>query len=129
MSLSLPADLEPYTSDHDDLHNPAVYSLRLGKPKNLPEAWDAEYERRPPYFAELQDAATVFYVGATGDALSRLEDHRDGEVRTTALTRVCSIEGLHTAWLYEDADEAFLRESQMARWLQESRPDAYVHQR
>lgn len=129
MSLELPADLEPYISEYDEIHNPAVYALELGKPKNLSEAWDAAYERRPPYFQDLQEAPTVFYVGATSDALSRLEDHRDGEVRTTALTEVCQIRGLHTVWLFEDADEAFLRESQMARLLDREKEDAFVHSR
>lgn len=130
MSLSLPADLEPYVDDYDDMHLSGAYALELERPASLPEVWDRHYDHRPPYWSDLLQASRVLYVGGTGDLLSRLEDHRDQEVRQTALTRVCEVRGLHTAWVADSPEHAFeLLEPRLARWLQEARPQDYIHTR
>jgi predicted GIY-YIG superfamily endonuclease len=127
MSLALPADAEPFIEVFDDLHRPAVYCLRLTRPDDLAAAWDAEFDARPPYLHELRDAETVLYVGATGDLLGRLEDHRDKEVRVAGLLRVCDIDALDEVWLFDTADEAFEAESRIGMRVAHERPDAYVH--
>lgn len=130
MSLELPADAEPYVNDYDDLHNPAAYALKLGRPVDLQEAWNQHYDTHPDYWDRLVSAESVFYVGASSNLLSRLEDHRDGDVRSTVLTEVCEVVGLQTVWPAENKIEAFeLAEPRLARWLQQERPRAYVHQR
>ena len=132
MSLTLPADAEPFIpegGDLSDLSSAGVYCLTLERPDDLAAAWDREFDHRPGYWDELVHATTVAYVGAAKDVLGRLEDHRDGEVRQTALTKVCAIEGLRNIWWFDSAEVAFERESKLAMWLQNSRPSWYVHQR
>jgi len=128
MTLSLPADLEIF-GDPDEWHQPAVYCLSLTKPDDLGDEWDRRFDVRPPWFDELTAAREVYYVGATGDCLSRLEDHRDGEVRTTVLTEVCEIDALRNVWWFQSKDRAFQRESKLAILLQNEYPEAYVHSR
>lgn len=130
MSLSLPEDLEPYVDDYDDLHSPGAYALELVRPVNLEEQWHRHNDEKPPYWRELTQGDRVFYVGGTGDLISRLEDHRNGDVRTTVLTEVCEIHGLQTVWVgesYEHATE--ILEPQLHRMLQEEYAGSYVHQR
>lgn len=130
MSLSLPEDLEPYVDDYDDLHSSGAYALELQRPVDLRERWQQHYDTEPDYWTRLVNADTVYYVGGTSDLLSRLEDHRDGEVRQTVLTRVCDIRRLHVAWVSSDAETATeIDEPRLARWLQESRPRSYCHTR
>lgn len=130
MSLSLPADAEkfiPEGNDYDHLRSAGVYALTLGKPDDLAEAWDAEFDARPPYFDDLRDAAGVVYVGEAGDVLRRLEEHRDGDTRVGVLQRVCAIEGLRNIWWCDDKDHAEQQESVLAIALQNERPGLYVH--
>jgi len=128
MTLSLPADVEVFlTDEYDQLHDPGVYALVLERPDGVAEAWDREFETRPPWFDEFQDARAVWYVGATNDCLSRLEDHRDGEVRVGVLQRVCEIESLRNVWWMPSTDKAFERESGIAVELQNHYPEVYVH--
>jgi predicted GIY-YIG superfamily endonuclease len=101
----------------------------LSKPDDLAAAWDREYDHRPGYWDELVACANVAYVGAAKDILGRLEDHRDGEVRQTALTKVCAIEGLRNIWWFDSADVAFERESKLAMLMANHKPSWYVHQR
>ena len=135
MSLELPADLEPYTNGLEDAHSPGCYALELQRPIDLRERWNQHYDEKPDYWTRLVNAETVFYVGASSDLLSRLEDHRNNDdpekesKRSTVLTKVCDIAGLQVAWVSKNPTEAFeLDEPQLARWLQESRPAAFVHQ-
>jgi len=128
MSMSLPADVERFGGP-DRWHSACCYALVLTRPDDLAAAWDREFETRPPWFEEFRDAASVVYVGATGDCLSRLEDHRDGEVRQAALLRVCDIDSLRNIWWFQDTDRAFERESGIATEMQNQYPDVYVHQR
>lgn len=136
MGLELPADLEPYVESYDQLHSEGAYALELQRPVNLEEVWHRHNETKPPYWDQLQRADRVLYVGASGDLLSRLEDHRDNDdperdtKRAPVLTRVCDVVGLHTAWRADSAAEAFeVLEPRMARWLQRTMPGAYVHSR
>jgi len=91
--------------------------------------WDRQFDHRPPWFEEFRDARAVWYVGATPDCLSRLEDHRNGEVRTTVLTEVCEIDSLRNVYWMDSADDAFTRESGIAIELQNHHPSVYVHSR
>jgi predicted GIY-YIG superfamily endonuclease len=130
MSLELPSDLTQYTDGHEEIHSAGAYSLILQRPVDLRERWQHHYDTKPPYWNDLVQADSVFYVGATGDLLSRLEDHRNGGVRQTVLTRVCEVVGLQVAWVSESSERAFeVDEPRLARWLAKYRPDAYVHTR
>jgi len=132
MSLSLPEDAEPFLRSDDDfsqLHAGAAYALTLSKPADLTAEWDRHFDERPDYWDQLDDAERVVYVGGSKDLLARLEDHRDGEVRQTALTTVCEIGELRNVW-WADSGDPFLVETQLADLLaQELPPTTYVHQR
>jgi len=128
MALELPADLELFVGTAWD--TPAVYCLRLSLPADLPERWDAEYDTRPDYVNPAATARQVLYVGATGDVLSRLEDHRDGEVREVALVGFAEDVDVRNVWPFDSAARAFERESGIALALEsESSERVYVHQR
>lgn len=130
MSLTLPADVEPFLTDtNDDWTAPAVYALRLIPPDTVAEAWDRHFDTRPDYLESLRTATDVVYVGAASNLMHRLEDHRDGQVRKSALLQVCEIEGLRNIWWFDDPDRAFERESGIAIQLQNYYPDTFVHQR
>lgn len=133
MSLSLPADAEPFIPDGgdlSDLHGSGCYALTLTKPDDLATAWDREFDHRPPYFEELQEATEVIYVGAAKDVLRRLEEHRDGEVRVGVLQSVCEIESLRSIWWYQSAEKAFEEESALGIMLNNhTKASTYVHQR
>ena len=128
LTLELPADVEVFGGP-DKWHDPAVYCLVLERPDDVADVWDRQFDHRAPWFEEFRDASAVWYVGAAADCLSRLEDHRDGEVRTTVLTEVCAIDSLRNVWWFEDADRAFERESGIAVELQNHYPSVYVHSR
>jgi len=130
MSLSLPENAEPFIPDgepFDHLHEPAVYALTLTKPDDLKAAWDAEFDARPGYFEELQDASGVVYIGEAGDVLHRLEDHRNGEIRVGVLQRVFEIDSLRNIWFMPSKEQAEQEESNIAIMLQNERPELYVH--
>jgi hypothetical protein len=131
MTLSLPADAEPFLptdADLSHLSTAGVYALRLSRPADLAAAWDRTFEHRPEYFAPLRDAAAVVYVGAAQNVLGRLTDHADGDVRQAALLEVCTIDELRNIWWCE-AERRFIVESQTATMLQHERPGWYIHQR
>jgi len=107
-----------YTIDNDQEHDP----------DDVAQAWDREFDTRPDWFDELVAAREVWYVGATNDCLSRLEDHRDGEVRVGVLQRICAIESLRNVWWFSETDRAFERESGIAVELQNHYPDVFVRQ-
>lgn len=125
MSLELPSDLTALAPDDVNPYESAgVYVLELSKPATVVDEWDNTYDHRPPWFEDFTNAERILYVGGSKNVLSRLEDHRDGEVRQTVLTRVCSVESLEEVWFYEDADESFLRESQHAIELDNETPNS-----
>lgn len=130
MTLSLPEDLEPYLENgFDQCHSAGVYALDLKRPDDLAEAWDREFETRPDYWAPLTDSSEVIYVGATADVLSRLEEHRDGNVRRAALVSVCEITDIRGVWWFDAVDRAFEREHGIAMSINNAVPSAYVHAR
>jgi len=126
--MQLPSDLSIFADSIEEYHQPGVYCLRINRPDDLESAWDERYDHRPDWFHEFQQADRVLYVGASGDVLSRLEDHNDGEVRKTVLTKVCEIDDLRNVWWYETKEAAFLDESRIAIELQNQYPSYYVHQ-
>lgn len=133
MSLTLPADLEaclPSEGAFEWCRGPAVYALRLDRPRPVAPAWDRHFEGRPPWFPEFQTAEACVYVGSAMDALGRLTDHKDGDVRLTVLTRVCDVAGLHGVWFCPDADRAAVQreERRYARLLRRERPTWFVRQ-
>jgi len=128
MTLRLPADIEPHLIDGHEWSDPGVYCLRLNRPDDLAEAWDATFDHRPDYWDDLQQAQGVVYVGASKNVMGRLEDHRDGDKRLTVLTEVCEIEGLRNVWWMDSVEAAFTQESQIAILMQNQRPELYVHQ-
>ena len=132
MTLSLPADVEPFLQDHhtfERIRGAAVYCLSLSRPTDLADEWDRTFEHRPDYWEELTDAKRVVYVGAAKDLLARLNDHHEGEKRKAALLEVCAIEGLRNVWWVDDPNRRFLEESQIATMMQNELGDTYVHSR
>lgn len=130
--LELPADAErfiPSDGDFDSLHDPAVYCLVLERPDDIEAAWNERFDHRPDYMDQLKAAETVAYIGATKDALHRLEEHKAAEKRKAALVEVCEIDYLRNLWLMDSAEEAFQEESQITIMLQNQKPDWYVHSR
>jgi len=127
--MKLPSDVEPFLTDgYDQLHDPAVYALRLSRRPNVADLWDARFDTRPEWFDKFLSASGVVYVGATADCLSRLEDHEDGEVRQTSILKVCDIHEIRNIWFFVDKDRAFERESGLAIELRNAYPDLFVHQ-
>lgn len=127
--LALPADAEafiPRNGSFKDLHGPGCYALRLSRPDDLPAAWDAQYDERPTWFDRLVGAAGVVYIGEAGDVLRRLEEHRDGEVRTTMLTTVCEIDGLRNVWWADSKTDAEEMESRLTIMMQNQHPELFV---
>jgi len=129
MTLSLPADLEPFAPDFDAMHQPGVYALDLSRPDDPAAAWDRHYDSRPAWWPPFVDASQVVYVGASADVLSRLEDHRNGEVRRASLIRVCDVTDVRGVWWYDSAQAAFDREHGIALSIQNAQPTAFVYSR
>jgi predicted GIY-YIG superfamily endonuclease len=119
VTLSLPADIEPYT---DDYRTPAVYALDVAMPDDLLAEWDRRFDARAAWFDELQAANAVVYVGATSDLINRLEEHRDRTVRRAVLPSLATDLELRNVWPQTSADQAYIAESQTAIRLQNHLP-------
>jgi len=128
MTLIHPEAIEPFCESTEEFHKAGAYALVLDRPDDFTEAWDRHYDARPDWFDAARTAQTLCYVGGTGDLLSRLEDHRDGEVRMTTLTEICDIDSLHTIW-FAGGERYQQTEIRLARWLQQDRPRWHIHQR
>lgn len=128
MSLTLPGDLEPWIDTIEDAFRPGAYALVLDRPEDFPAAWDRLYDIRPEWFSLARECETLAYVGGASDVLSRLEDHRDGEVRRTVLTSVCDIDHLHTVLWATDRPYSVV-EYNLAVTLSRERDGWYVHSR
>jgi hypothetical protein len=130
MTLTLPADLEAFADDYDQLQSAAVYALDLAPPDDVADAWDQRFDDRPDYWDRLVDAEAWVYVGASGHVLHRLEDHRDGEVRKSILPTLAADQALRNVWFQESAAIAFERESAIAIRLRNNLPsEIFVHWR
>jgi len=129
MTLTLPADAEPFVDDISDLRQPGVYALKCIKPNDMAAQWDRHFDHRPNYWNELVNAQRVAYVGASNDVLARLEDHRDADVRKAALLEVCEPVGVLNIKFFPTAERAFERESGLALRFAREHPEFYVHQR
>jgi len=112
-----------------ELRNPGVYTLRCCRPDDPTAAWDEIFDHRSQYVDEMIDASEIVYVGAAKDVYDRLTDHVAGDVRQTALLRVCPPHNLIDVQLFDSADKAFMRESGIATQLQNQNPSWYVHSR
>jgi hypothetical protein len=119
MTLSLPADIEPYTTDY---RTPAVYALDLTMPSDLTAEWDQRFNSRAEWFDELKAADAVVYVGATETLVGQLEEHRDSNVRTAVLPSLATELELRNVWPRASADQAFVDESQIEIRLQNHLP-------
>lgn len=113
-----------------EARSPGVYALVLSVPQDvdLREYWLMEYDTLPDYWESLVDAERVVYVGASDDAYGRIQEHIQSDARKAVLPSVFPPHSLERLWLYEDADEAFLRESMHATRLRNSRPEWFVRQ-
>lgn len=130
MALSLPADAEPFAADFDQLTSPAVYALDLTPPEDVAAVWDARFDARPDYWEQLTAAESWVYVGASANLLHRLEDHREGKVRTSILPTLAEDITLRNVWWFDDADRAFEQESAVAIRLRNHLPETiFVHSR
>jgi hypothetical protein len=128
--LMLPQDVEKFLTDgFSQLHDPAVYALKLDVPKNIESEWDRYHDEKPDYLEEIQNSKGCVYVGAAKDLLARLSDHKGGDVRLTVLTEVCEIDGIRNIWWVDSPDRRFIEESKLATMLQNERPEIYVHSR
>jgi len=112
-----------------ELRSPGVYALRCCRPDDPAAAWDDAFDARPEYLADIVQCPVVVYVGAAKDVYDRLVDHAEGEHRQAALLQVCPPHALLDVRLYDDADEAFLRESSIALDLQNEHRRWYIHQK
>jgi predicted GIY-YIG superfamily endonuclease len=130
MSLTLPADAEPFVDDDiSELRQPGCYALKCRKPDNPREEWHQHFEETPNYLDLIDKKQRIAYVGASNDVLSRLEDHRDADKRKAALLRVCEPIGVLNIKFFQTAQQAFDREYGLARRFQRQHPEFYVHQR
>ena len=132
MSLSLPADIEPFLDDthaFERIRGPACYLLSLERPSDVREAWNETFDVLPAYMDELESAQSAVYVGAANDLLRRLNDHANGEKRKAALLEVCDVVDLVEVWWFDSVEKAFERESMIATNLANEMSNVYVHQR
>jgi len=139
LASGLASDGEPYLSEriearHDltptQARTPGVYALTLSVPQNvdLEDYWLTHYDALPDYWSELTNAQRIVYVGAAKDTYGRVEEHLASEKRRAVLPSVFPPHTLHRVWLYEDADRAFLKESNHAIELANQHDDWFVHQ-
>jgi len=118
--------LRQYVDDLADAHAPAVYALRLSKPEDMEERWAEEYDAMHPEIEAMQAADRLYYCGAAKNVVERIEAHRDGK-QSAAVMAVAPPHSVAQVWFYDDADEAFTRESMHAIALG-NKPGNYVVQ-
>lgn len=80
----------------------AIYSLCLHIPDDAKAAWDREFDvSKRDFIDQLNAAKRLLYVGASHDAYARIMDHCNGQVRQTAIMRVCPPVEVHGIWPVE----------------------------
>ena len=129
MSLSLPADIEPFLRDGYEWSDAGCYALNVDVPSDVRERFESEFDVIPGYVHMLEERDAAMYVGASANVLRRLEDHRDGEKRKAVLFRVCEIDSVEGVWWFDSKDKAFEEEYNIGSALQTLNPTVYVHQR
>lgn len=84
----------------DAAQGAAVYALRLTIPAYPRAAWADAFDAPPPddFEARLRAADRLVYVGESADAYGRIMDHARGDVRQTAIMRVCEPERVVGVW-------------------------------
>ncbi len=112
--------------DLADAHAPGVYCLRLSKPSDIEAAWDEAFDAMHPEIEAMQAADRLYYCGAAKNVFERIEAHRDGK-QSAAVMAVAPPHSVAYLWPYDDADEAFTRESMHAIALG-NKPGNYVVQ-
>lgn len=95
----------------DQAHDAGVYALAVDVPDSLPatrERWLSVHDLPPgdEILPRLSRAATVAYVGASGDMYERLCDHVAGDVRQSALLEAFDPQSIIGVWPTEDPVEA-----------------------
>jgi len=93
----------------EDSRGPGTYALQVETPDtsgNVAQAFREYCEELPPseHMAQLADASSVCYVGASGQVYSRLEDHTEGVVRQSLFLRAFEPVSLVGVW---PSDTAF----------------------
>lgn len=109
MSLELPADAEPFGRDWS---RSGVYVLRYSVPDNVHERAEHAFDHPPAWLDALFECDKCLYVGEGGNVMHRLEDHNNGDVRKTTLSRLgCEPIGVVNI-IYKDSKE----EAELAEW-------------
>jgi hypothetical protein len=103
----------------DDPTHPGIYVLELDCPGSSLHAharrWYREYQTvHPDGVGGLAGTERLLYVGATNNLQERLEDHVQGEYRTSAWLDVYPPTELVMATPYASAHRAFEHETQAA---------------
>jgi predicted GIY-YIG superfamily endonuclease len=124
VTITLPADIEPFLTDGVEWSDPGVYCLELTGPHT---DWSDVWDTKPAWWPRADAAAYCLYVGAASNVLRRLEDHVEGEHRTATLVSICEIAGLETVEWGDNPREA--DEYNLAARLDREHERAYVHQR
>jgi predicted GIY-YIG superfamily endonuclease len=121
--LSIPEDIEPFLTDgYEQITEPGCYCLSLSGPHT---DWGDVWDSKPPWW-ERAVSQPCYYVGATGNVRRRLEEHRDGEIRTASLVSICDIDGLEAVAWREHAGEY---EHRFGLQMEREHPEAFVHWR
>lgn len=82
-----------------DAQGPGVYSLRIAIPSDPKAVWSQEFDvAKAAWTEQLRAAERLLYVGEAHDIYSRIMDHCRGDVRQTAIMRVCPPVDVHGVW-------------------------------
>ena len=92
----------------EDSHGPGTYALQVETPDtsgSVAQAFREHVDELPPseHMAQLADASSVCYVGASGQVYDRLQDHTEGVVRQSLFLRAFEPVSLVGVWPSENA--------------------------
>lgn len=127
-------ELDPHITDISGAHRPGVYTLELSTPATTAvdvhaTAWREVFDVMPDFLIPLATAERVFYVGAAADVYSRLEEHLTAPNRSTTLAQVFPIHSIVGVQWFENPDQAFQHEHQIAITHEQQYDNVYVHVR